>query len=78
MFKVNKLNTRTSCEICSELKIKTPGVVLASLLLTLNFFIPRSSVSIVNFEHVIAGWDFIKNSSAKTHVQGKIQLFSNL
>ena len=27
-----------------------------SLLLTLNIFPPFSSVSIVNFEHVIAGW----------------------
>ena len=24
MFKVNKKNTRTKCEICSELTIKTP------------------------------------------------------
>ena len=28
-----------------------------SLLLTLNYFTPCSSASIVNFEHVIAGWD---------------------
>ena len=40
MFKVNNGNTRTKCEICSKLTIKTPG----------------SSVSIVNFEHVITGW----------------------
>ena len=33
------------------------GVVLVSLSLTLNIFTPSSSVSIVNFEHVIAGWD---------------------
>ena len=32
------------------------GVVLVSLLLTLNIFIPCSSVSIVNFEHVNADW----------------------
>ena len=31
------------------------GVVLVSLL-TLNIFTTYSSVSIVNFEHVIAGW----------------------
>ena len=37
LLKVNKRNTRTSCEICSELKIKTPRVLL-SLLLTLNIF----------------------------------------
>ena len=35
---------------------KANGVVLASLLLTLNIFIPCSSVSIFNFEQVIAGW----------------------
>ena len=41
------------------------GVVLVSLLLTIvNFwiyFVPCSSVSIVTFEHVIAGWDMRKN-----------------
>ena len=45
MLKVNNKDTRT-----------TLGVVLVSLLLTLNNFTPCSSVSIVNFEHVIAGW----------------------
>ena len=45
MFKVNKKDTRT-----------TPGVVLVSLLLTLNIFTPCSSVSIVNFKQVKAGW----------------------
>ena len=30
------------------------GVVLTSLLLTLNYFTPCYRVSIVNFEHVIA------------------------
>ena len=43
MFKVNIRNTRTSCEICSKLTLKTQeynaiGVVLVSLLLTLNIF----------------------------------------
>ena len=33
------------------------GVVLVSLLLPLNIFHTFSSVSIVNFEHVIAGWE---------------------
>ena len=32
------------------------GVVLVSLLLTLNIFTLCSSVSIFNFEYVIAGW----------------------
>ena len=45
LLKVNKRNTKTRCEICSKLTI------------TLAYFTPRSSVSIVNFEHVIAGWD---------------------
>ena len=40
MFKVNNRNLRTRCEICSKITIKTPeqGVVLVSLLLTLNMF----------------------------------------
>ena len=33
----------------------TPGVVLVSLLLLWAYFTPCSSVSIVNFEHVISG-----------------------
>ena len=47
LLKVNNRNTRTRCEICSKLTIKTPGVfivnfehishlALVSLLLTLN------------------------------------------
>ena len=32
------------------------GVVLVSLLLTLDIFHTLSNVSIVDFEHVIAGW----------------------
>ena len=47
MFKVNNKDTRT-----------TPGIILVSLLLTLNIFSPCSSVSIVNFKHVTAGWVF--------------------
>ena len=41
MFKVSNRITRTRCEICSKLTIKTPErrrVVLVSLLLTLNIF----------------------------------------
>ena len=41
MFKVNNGNTRTRCEICSKLTIKTPGC--------------RSGVFFVNFEHIWAG-----------------------
>ena len=43
MFKVNNKETRT-----------TPGVALESLLLTLKYFTPCSSVYIVKFEHVNA------------------------
>ena len=55
MLKVNNRNTKTMCEICSKLTIQTPelrsiGVVLMSLLLTLNIFYTCSSVSNVNFE----------------------------
>ena len=45
MFKLNNKGTRT-----------TPGVVLVSLLLTLNIFHIFSSVSIANFEHVNVDW----------------------
>ena len=42
LFKAKNRNTRTRCEICSKLTIKTlerrHGVVLVSLLLTLNIF----------------------------------------
>ena len=45
MFKVNNKDTRT-----------TPGVVLVSLLLTLNIFHTLFTAFIVNFGQVIAGW----------------------
>ena len=47
IFKVNNKNTRTRCEICSKLTIKIPEQ---------TYLTPSSGVSIVNFEHVIAGW----------------------
>ena len=43
-----------------------------SLLLILNTFTPCSSVSIVNFEHVIADWD-----KAYKHIEAEIQLANN-
>ena len=43
LLKVSNKNTRKRCEIWSKLTIKT-------------YFTPYSTVSIVNFEHVIAGW----------------------
>ena len=63
LLNVNNRNTRTMCEICSKLTIKTPEqrqwrrsgvfIVICEHILHL----PCSSVSIVNFEYVIAGWD---------------------
>ena len=46
-LKVNNKN-RIRCEICSKLTIKTPER---------RYFSPCSSVSVVSFEHVIAGWE---------------------
>ena len=46
LLKVNNRNTRTRCEICSKLTIKIPE----------RPYWRRSSVSIVNFEYVTAGW----------------------
>ena len=42
MFKVNNINTRTKCEICSKLTIKTPE----------QYQWCRSGVFSVNFEHI--------------------------
>ena len=69
-LKVNNRNTRTRCEISLKLTIKIPaGIYLLKvnnrntrtrceicLKLTIKIKIPCSSVSIVNFEHAIAGW----------------------
>ena len=54
LLKVNNRNTRTKCEICSKLTIKTPERRL--------WPIPCSSVSIVNFEKVNAGWLIARNA----------------
>ena len=48
LLKVNNRNIRGRCEICSKSVIKTPERRQAP-------FTPCSSVSVVNFEHVIAG-----------------------
>ena len=60
MFKVNNRNARTRCEICSKLTIKTPerSQCRRSVVFIVNFehFTTCSSVSIVNFEQVFAGW----------------------
>ena len=62
MFKVNNRNTRTKCEICSELTIKTSerrhwhrsGVFIVNFEYISHLVL--SSVSVVNFEQVIANW----------------------
>ena len=51
LLKVNNGSTRTRCEICSKLTIKIPEWP--------QYSTPCSSVSIVNFEHVIAGWEMM-------------------
>ena len=76
MFKVNCRNTRTRCEMCSKLTIKTPErlqwhhsdvfIVNFEHMLMASFwslycwpwtyFTPCSSVSIVNFGQINAGW----------------------
>ena len=78
MFKVNDRNTRTRCDICSKLTIKTPERCQwcrrCVLLLTLNIVTPCSSVSIVNFEQANTGWvttvkySTIKYSAVTLHV----------
>ena len=66
MLKVNDRNTRTRCETCSNLIIKTPerrhwcrsGVFIV------NFehnFTPCSRVSLVNLEQVNADWESCTN-----------------
>ena len=61
MFKVNNRNTGTKCEICSKLTIKIPDQRhwRRSGVFVVNFerILLCSSVSIVNFEQVNAGWD---------------------
>ena len=58
LVKVNNGNTIIMCKICSKLTIKTleqhhcrrSGVFVAN-------FTPCPTASIINFKHVIAGWE---------------------
>ena len=50
----NRIERTQPAFTCSKLTTET-GVVLVSLLLIRTYFTPCSHVSIVNFEHVIAG-----------------------
>ena len=61
MFTVNNRSTRARWEIYPKLTIKTPERCW-TMLIIVNFeqnFTSCSSVSIVNFEHVIAGWVWV-------------------
>ena len=63
LLKVNNRNTRTRCEICSKLTIKTPERRhwRRSCVVIVNFehFTPYCSVSVANFEQVNAHWELI-------------------
>ena len=59
LFKVNNKNTKTICEICLKLTIKTQvvnDVVLVSLLLPVNRFHTISVVSIADFRKISTSW----------------------
>ena len=64
MFKVDNKDTRTT-----PLAI---AIVLVSLLLTLNIF--HTLFSIVNFEHVIAGWENVLKFEIQVSQKSKIKL----
>ena len=51
-IKINNGNSRTMCKICNIHENVVNGVVLATLLFTLNRFCACSGVSIVDFEQV--------------------------
>ena len=58
MFKVINWNTRIRCEIYLKLTIKTPMAPLWCSYFTpwCPYFTPCSSVSIVKFQQIYAGW----------------------
>ena len=59
LFKVNNKSTKTICEICLKLTIKTQvvnDVVLVSLLLPVNRFHTISVVSIADFRKISTSW----------------------
>ena len=66
-FKVNNRNTRTRCEICSKLTIKTPE--------WWTYFTSCSSVPIGNFYQVNAGWDWVCSSVFTVNFQHSMQYF---
>ena len=56
LLKVNNRNTRTRCKICLKLTIKIPEQRQYLKIFHTLFY----CVSIVNLEHVIAGWEQLK------------------
>ena len=67
LLKVNNRNTRTRCEICSTLTVKTPERRQSHFIFWFlycerwTYLTPCSSVSVVNFEYAIAGWKVISD-----------------
>ena len=56
LFKFNNRKTRKRSEICSKLTIKTLTSFWCFYCLLWIYFIPFSTVSIVDFKQVNAGW----------------------
>ena len=56
---INYRNTGSSCEICSKLTIKTPERRHVTFVNFENNSHLVLVFSIINFEHVIAGWEGI-------------------
>ena len=59
LLKVKNRNTRTKCDICLKLTIKTSERRRKLYCWLWTYFTPCSSISIVNFRHAIAGWNAI-------------------
>ena len=91
MFKVNNRYTRKSCEICSQLTIKTPkrrqwcqlrrsGVFIV---LFWTYFTPWSNVSFVNFEQInasreLSGKSFINYNSEQIYIHKSNSFLPNV
>ena len=76
-FTCSKLTIETlerSVEYVQSL-IYVNGIVLVPLLLPLNYFTPFSSVSIVNFEHVMVGWVAFFCSEISPNINSLILVF---
>ena len=68
LLKVNDRDTRARYKIFSKLIIKIPE----------QPHWRRSGIFIVNFEHVIAGWDYIYCQEKTSHeIQSKLTFFLN-